>query len=51
MKWCRVLVFAAVLLGTPMGRGVEAQALPLLTSVRQVRELSPHSMERNYVVV
>jgi hypothetical protein len=40
MKPCRGLLFAAALLGALLGRGAEGPALPLLTSVRQVRELS-----------
>ncbi len=40
MRPYRGLLFAAALLGAQLGRGEEGQALPLLTSVRQVRELN-----------
>jgi hypothetical protein len=50
IKRCRVLVLAASLLGAPMGRGTETQGLPLLTSVRQVRELCPERADRGYPV-
>ena len=33
-----------------MGRGTETQGLPLLTSVRQVRELCPEQADRGYPV-
>lgn len=50
MKRYRAFVFAAAFLGTPLGRGAEAPELPLLTSVRQVRELSREAAARSYPV-
>lgn len=40
MKPCRGLLFAAALLRAQLGWGQKGPALPWLTSVRQVRELS-----------
>lgn len=40
MKSCRELPFAAARLGAWLGLGEEGPVLPLLTSVRQVRELN-----------
>jgi signal transduction histidine kinase len=50
VKWNRVLILAAALLGVHRQRGAQAQALPLLTSVRQVRELSREQAARAYPV-
>lgn len=50
MKRCPLLVLVAALLGLPLGRAAEAPALPTLTSVRQVTELSPEEAARGYPV-
>src|SRR5208282_6063463 len=50
MRRCGVLLFAAALLGAPLGRGAETQGLPMLTSVRQVRQLSREEALRGYPV-
>lgn len=50
MNWCRLLVLAAVLLDAPIGHGAEAQALPTLTTVKQVRELSQDEAARGHPI-
>jgi hypothetical protein len=49
MKPCRGLLFAATLLGAQLGRGEEGPALPLLTPVQQVRELSRAGLKSSTV--
>ena len=50
MNWCRLLVLVAALLVQPLSRAAETPALPTLTSVRQVAELSPAEAARGYPV-
>ena len=48
MKRYPLLFFAALLLGVILTRGADAPALPTLTTVRQVRELSQDEAARGY---
>ena len=50
MKRYPLLFFAALLLGVILARGADAPALPTLTTVRQVRELSQDEAARGYPV-
>lgn len=50
MKFRLLSVFGAVALGVSVGRCAPGEALPLLTSARQVRELSQDEAARGYPV-
>ena len=50
MKRYPLLLFAVILLGALLARGADALALPTLTTVKQVRELSQDEAARGYPV-
>ena len=50
MKRYPLLFFAVILLGALLARGADAPALPTLTTVKQVRELSQEEAARGYPV-
>jgi len=50
MKRFALFILAAILLNAPTAHGAETPALPTLTSVRQVRELSQDAAARGYPV-